>query len=331
MAQIDVVTIGNAIVDIICSCDDAMLSRNGLQKGRMRVVENAAVNKSLLGKLPRGVEVAGGAAANTAVGIASFGGCAAFIGKVAADAYGYTFQHDIRSMGVTFDAAMTTANGKETSHSVILVTPDGQRTMNTFLGVSTELNSALIDSAQVASASYTYCESYLLDSPQSKSAFYKAIEIASASDRPIALALSDPDCVSRHRSEIMELLKDKVDILFANERELLSLYDCTGLDAAVRQASCDVQSAILMRSERGSLIVSNGSAIAVPAERVRKVIDMTGSGDLYAAGFLFGMARGFDLARAGTLASFAASEIISQLGARPEARLGQLARLRGLL
>lgn len=331
MPRIDVVAIGNAIVDIVCKCDDDALDLIGVAKGKMRIVDNSGFNRALLGKLPKGLELAGGSAANTAVGIASFGGSAAFIGKVANDTHGYTFQHDIRSMGVAFNSAMTTIPGKETSHSLILVTPDGQRTMSTFLGASTELDDALIDPDLIAGAAFTYLEGYVFDRPASKAAYAKAVRIALANRRKIALALSDPDCVYRHRQDFLELIRTGVDVLFANERELLALYGGSSFEQAIRRVGRDVPVAVVTRSENGSMIVSNGTTLAVPAERVRTVVDATGAGDLYAAGFLFGMKRGLGLAQSGKLASFAASEIISQVGARPEARLGQLARLRGLL
>jgi sugar/nucleoside kinase (ribokinase family) len=331
MQRIDVVAIGNAIVDIICRCDDDALDIIGVAKGKMRSVDNSCFNGALLGKLPKGLELAGGSAANTAVGIASFGGSTAFIGKVAGDTRGYTFQHDIRSVGVAFESAMTTIVGKETSHSLILVTPDGQRTMSTFLGASTELDDSLIDPDLIAGAAFTYLEGYVFDRPTSKAAFTKAVKIASANRRKVALALSDPDCVDRHRRDFIELLQTGVDVLFANERELLALYSGSTLDEAIRRVGRDVPLAVVTRSENGSVIISDGTTLAVPAERVRNVVDATGAGDLYAAGFLFGLTRGLGLAQTGRLASFAASEIISQVGARPEARLGQLARLRGLL
>lgn len=331
MPRFDVVAIGNAIVDIICRCDDNALDLVGVQKGRMRIVESADFYRGLVTKFPRRLEIAGGSASNTAVGVASFGGSAAFIGKVANDSYGYTFQHDIRSVGVAFESAMTTCGGKETSHSLILVTPDGQRTMSTFLGASTELNEAQIDPDVVASATFTYLEGYIFDRPTSKAAFMKAVRVASLNRRQVALALSDPDCVVRHRRDFLELLKSGVSILFANENELLALYQGLNLDDAIRQVGSDIGLAVLTRNHNGSVIIAKGTTIAVPPEPVRKVVDATGAGDLYAAGFLFGLTRGLDLAQAGRLASFAASEIISQVGARPEARLGQLARLRGLL
>lgn len=331
MASIDVISIGNAILDIVCHCDDEFLRSTGSPKGRMRLVESSAAISSLRKRLPGGMDVAGGSAANTAVGIASLGGKSAFIGKVANDSFGRSFQHDIQGMGVLFESAPTMLPGKETSHSLILVTPDGQRTMNTFLGCSTELDHHVLDPALICAAKFVYLEGYLFDRPTAKTAFYKVARLAVSAARTVVLSLPDPLCVDRHRQEFQKLVRSGIDVLFANQNELLALYQVQSFDHAVRLVGKDVPLAVITRSGDGSVVVNRGNVLVVPAEKVRKVVDATGAGDLYAAGFLYGLARGYDHAVAGQLASFAASEIISQVGPRPKVRLDHLARMRGLL
>ena len=329
MQEHDVVGIGNAIVDIIGRCDEDFLTRHGRIKGSMQLVDAATVLQ-LYDDMGPAIEISGGSVANTMVGIASFGGKAGFIGKTADDQFGQVFRHDIRAAGVTFNTP-SAGDSEPTGRSLILVTPDGQRTMNTALGVSPRLGGGEVDAELIASARILYLEGYLFDRPEAKAAFRQAAEIAAKAGRQVALSLSDPFCVDRHRPEFLKLIKDSVDILFANEAEIISLYETTQFDDAARQAQTDTKLAALTRSEKGSVILSGGNSIVIPAAPVAKVVDTTGAGDLFAAGFLFGVATGKDLATAGKLGSMAAAEIISHIGARPEVKLGELARKQGLL
>jgi sugar/nucleoside kinase (ribokinase family) len=297
----------------------------------MNIVETSAEIERDCVRLGYGIDVAGGSAANTAVGVASLGGSAAFIGKVAEDQYGRIFRHDIRGAGVTFTTPATAIPGKETSHSLILVTPDGQRTMNTFLGCSTEIDDALLDVETIKNSKIIYLEGYLVESRAANASLHRAAELANAAGRTVALSLSDSQCVDRHRAEYLKLVRAGVGVLFANESEILSLYETQSFDEAIRRVGTDTALAVLTRSERGSVIVSKGVAIKVAPEKVSKVVDATGAGDIYAAGFLFGLCRGMDVEASGHLASVAASEIIGQIGARPEARLAHVVRMRGLL
>ena len=329
MNEHDVVGIGNAIVDIIGRCDDAFLAEHGRAKGSMQLVDAATVTQ-LYDAMGPGIEISGGSVANTMVGIASFGGNAGFIGKTASDRFGEVFRHDIAAAGVTFRTSA--AGGEEpTGRSLILVTPDGQRTMNTFLGVSPRLDSGEVDAELIRSARIVYLEGYLFDRPEAKAAFRQAAEVAANAGRQVALSLSDPFCVDRHRPEFLELVRKSVDILFANEAEIMSLYETGSFDEAARRAQADTKLAALTRSEKGSVILGEGKSIAIPAAPVAKVVDTTGAGDLYAAGFLFGVATGKDLETAGKLGSLAAAEIISHIGARPQVELADLARKQGLL
>jgi sugar/nucleoside kinase (ribokinase family) len=326
--QYDVVAIGNAIVDIMGRCDDAFLSKHGAIKGHMQLVDADTVSR-LYSAMGPAVEISGGSAANTMVGLASFGARAAFIGKVAEDEFGRIFRHDIRAAGVSFNSVPVVGK-TPTSRSLILVTPDGQRTMNTFLGVSTDLDHGEVDPEIIKHSNIVYLEGYLFDRPEAKAAFRQAVAIATAARRRVALTLSDSFCVNRHREEFLELIRSGIGILFANESEILALYQTESFDEAMRRAGEDTHLAVLTRSEKGSVIVSEGEPIVIPIEPV-KVVDTTGAGDMYAAGFLFGLARGYDLTTAGRLGSFAAGEIIGHMGARPEARFSHLARMRGLL
>src|SRR5262245_38251547 len=329
MQNHDVVGIGNAIVDIIGRCDDAFLAKFGRTKGSMELVDAATVLK-LYDAMGPAIEISGGSVANTMVGVSSFGGKAGFIGKTADDQFGEIFRHDIRAAGVTFTTPPA-SGGEPTGRSLILVTPDGQRTMNTALGVSPQLGGGEVDADLIRSARILYLEGYLFDRPEAKAAFRQAAEIAAKAGRQVALSLSDPFCVDRHRPEFLELVKRSVDILFANESEIASLYQTQSFDAAAEQAHRDTKLAALTRSEKGSVILGGGKTIAIPAAPVAKVVDTTGAGDLFAAGFLFGVATGKDLETAGRLGSLAAAEIISHVGARPEVKLADLARKQGLL
>lgn len=325
----DVIGIGNAIVDIIGRCDDDFLTKHGAPKGHMRLVDAPTI-ATLYGDMGPAVEISGGSAANTLVGVSSFGGNGAFIGKVADDEFGKIFAHDIRAAGVTFNSKAV--NGKDpTSRSLILVTPDGERTMNTFLGISTDIDHGEVDPDAIAASKIVYLEGYLFDRPDAKAAFRQAVKIAKGADRKVALTLSDGFCVDRHRGEFIELIRDGIDILLANEDEIMSLYETADFEEAARRTMADTELAALTRSAKGSTIISRGERIEIPVDPVAKVEDTTGAGDLYAAGFLYGIATGKDLLTAGRLGSIAAAEVISHVGARPELNLAELARQKGVL
>lgn len=328
-ANYDVIAIGNAIVDIIGRCDDAYLSKHGCTKGSMSLVDPARMTALYDGMGPA-MEISGGSAANTAVGVAAFGGRAGFIGKVADAEFRRIFAHHIKASKVAFDAKPV-AGGNPTSRSLILVTPDGERTMNTLLGISTELDSTALDRTKIETAKVVYLEGYLFDKPEAKRAFEQASSMARKAGRQVALTLSDGFCVDRHRAEFLALIRSGVDIVFANENEITSLYETTSFDAAAARIAKDARLAILTRSAKGSVVIDGGESIAVGIEPVAKVVDTTGAGDLYAAGFLYGYTQGYDHAKSGRLAAIAAAEIISHTGARPEINLADLARKKGVL
>jgi sugar/nucleoside kinase (ribokinase family) len=276
------------------------------------------------------IQISGGSAANTIAGIASFGARAAFVGKVKDDEVGRIFRHDITKAGVTFETKAA-ADGPSTARSYIMVTPDGERTMNTFLGAAQNLHSNDIDEKQIADAAITYLEGYLWDPQDAKAAFLKAAKIAHDARRMVALTLSDAFCVDRYRGEFLKLLRDGVvDLLFANEAELKSLYETADFDAAVAALRKDAKLAAVTRSEKGCVVVSPEKVEAVPAAPVLRLVDTTGAGDLFAAGFLVGIARGRDHVTAGKLGALAAAEVIQHLGARPETSLKALAQENGL-
>ena len=277
------------------------------------------------------VEISGGSAANTTVGVASLGARAAFVGKVKDDEFGRTFAHDIRAAGVTFDTPPA-SDGPATARCYILVTPDGERTMNTYLGAAQDLHPNDIDPDAIAAAAITYLEGYLWDPPHAKEAFLKAAKIAHDAGRAVALTLSDAFCVDRYRAEFLDLIRNgTVDILFANERELHSLYQTSDFDSAVNALRNDAPLGVVTRSEQGCLIVTREQTDAVRAWPVDKVVDATGAGDLFAAGFLVGVSRGTDHRNAARLGALAAAEVIQHMGARPETSLKELAEAEGLL
>ncbi|MGQ0455915.1 MAG: adenosine kinase [Hyphomicrobium sp.] len=328
-ARYDVTGIGNAIVDIIGRCDDAYLAGIGAAKGAMMLVGADDVQR-IYATMGPAVEVSGGSAANTIAGVASFGGKAGFIGKVADDEFGRIFTHDIRSLGVAFDDAPV-AGSLPTSRSLILVTPDGERTMNTFLGVSTDLDNGAIDAGLIRDSAILYLEGYLFDRDDAKQAFRDAVAIAKGAGRAVSLSLSDGFCVDRHRDEFKLLIRSGIDILFANENEITSLYQTTSFDDAAAAARKDAKLAVLTRSAKGSVVYSDGESVVTPADPIAKIVDTTGAGDLYAAGFLFGYSRKLPLETCAKLASLAAAEVISHIGARPEVPLKDLAQTRGLI
>lgn len=325
----DVVGIGNAIVDIIARCDEAFLSNQGMEKGIMHLIDASRANE-LYGAMGPATEQSGGSVANSIAGIASFGGSCAFMGRVADDQLGKVFAHDIRSIGVSYDTPASDA-GLPTARCFVLVTPDGERTMNTFLGASTELGPEDIDRELIASAQVTYLEGYLFDKPEAKAAFNEAAVAAREAGRKVALSLSDAFCVDRHREDFLALVRGGVDILFANETEITSLYKLNAFEDAAEAVRAEAEVAVLTRSADGSVVISGNETIAVEAAPVETVVDVTGAGDLYAAGFLHGLTSGRDLESCGRLGALAASEIISHIGARPGQSLKELAMSAGLL
>ncbi len=320
--EIDVLGIGNAIVDVLSHAEDSFLDSHGLTKGAMALIDPDQV-KTLYDAMGPGVEISGGSAANTIAGLASFGGRGAFIGKVRDDQLGELFAHDIRSLGLRFDTRPT-SDGASTARCLILVTPDAQRTLNTFLGACVELRPEDIDTDLVEASAVTYLEGYLWDPPRAKNAFRKAVEIAHNAGRKVALTLSDSFCVDRYRDEFCALVADGADIVFANETELLSLYRVDTFDEGLQAIRENCEVAALTRSEKGSVIVDHEEVHVIDAASVEHVVDTTGAGDLFAAGFLYGYTRGGGLAECGRLGSLAAAEIISHFGARPDVALSTL-------
>ncbi len=321
-ATYDVIGIGNAIVDVLAETEESFLARHGLDKGVMTLID-ADRAKSLYDAMAPGLEMSGGSAANTIAGLASLGGAGAYIGKVRNDQLGGVFSHDLRAIGIDFRTGAATA-GPPTARCLIFVTPDAQRTMQTFLGASVELGPEDVDETAIGAARVTYLEGYLFDPPRAREAFVRAAEIAHAKGRKVALTLSDPFCVDRHRAEFLHLVEHHVDILFANEAEIVSLYEVDEFAGALARVRGHCEVAAMTRSERGSVVVAGGDVYEVPAEKVARVVDTTGAGDLYAAGFLYGLTRGYELAACGRIGSICASEVISHFGARPETSLAKL-------
>ncbi len=320
----DVVGIGNAIVDVLAQADDAFLSKNDLQKGSMALIDADAAD-ALYAAMGPGLECSGGSAANTIAGLASLGGRGAFIGKVRDDELGRVFGHDIKSSGVHFATAPSN-DGAPTARSLINVTPDAERTMCTFLGACVDLGPADVDADVVRAAQVTYLEGYLWDKDNAKAAFVTAAELAHEAGREVSLSLSDPFCVDRHRDSFRELVSGHVDILFANENEICSLYQVETFDEALQQVRGHCKVAALTRSAKGSVVVSGDEVHVVDAQPIDAVVDTTGAGDAYAAGFLYGYTNAYrdDLARCAVIGAIAASEVIGHYGARPEVQLNEL-------
>ena len=318
----DVIGIGNAIVDVLVHADDTLLESEGMTKGTMTLIDGGEA-KRLYGKIGPAIECSGGSAANTIAGLASLGGTGVFIGKVHDDQLGKVFSHDIRALGVIFDTPPT-ENGPPTATSIIIVTPDAQRTMQTFLGASVGLGPGDIDLEEIAKAKVTYLEGYLWDPPAAKEAFLKAAEGAHQAGGKVSLSLSDPFCVDRHREDFLDLAEHHVDILFANEQEIMSLYQVDSFDDALQAVRGHCEIAALTRGAKGSVIVSGDEIHIVDAEAVSTLADTTGAGDAYAAGFLFGLTSGRDLETSARIGGLSAAEVISHLGARPEASLKAL-------
>jgi sugar/nucleoside kinase (ribokinase family) len=321
----DVLTIGNAIVDVIAHADDAFLAAQGLVKGSMQLID-AARAESLYDAMGPGIETSGGSAANTAVGVASLGGTAAFVGKVRDDQLGDVFRHDLRAVGVGFDVPPAPASEAEpTGRSLILVTVDAQRTMNTHLGVAAHVCASDVAADLVAASAIVYAEGYLWDSPPGREAITTTLDLARDAGRQRALTLSDGFCVDRHRETFLGLLDERVDVLFANEDEITSLYEVPTFAEAIERFRGQGRLGFLTCGGRGSVVVSDDDVVAVEAETIDALVDTTGAGDMYAAGALFGLARGMDLEACARLGSVAAAEVITHIGPRPSVDLHALA------
>lgn len=320
-ASFDVVGIGNAIVDVLSHADDRFLAERGMVKGSMTLID-AKLAEALYRAAGPAIEASGGSAANTVAGLAALGGRAGFIGKVSNDQFGGIFRHDIRAMRVRFDtaAAMT---GAPTARCLIFVTPDAQRTMLTFLGACLELAEADVEADLVQSAKITYLEGYLWDPPLAKLAFLKAADLAHQAGREVALTLSDPFCVERYRAELVQLVANHVDILFANEAEICALWQTGDFDAALQATRGKCKIAALTRSAKGSVVLAGEEVHLVDAARVERVVDTTGAGDQYAAGFLYGHVTGRKPQSCGRIAALAAAEVIGHFGARPQVPLAE--------
>jgi len=321
--EFDVVGIGNALVDVLTHEDDAFIDANGLVKGAMTLID-ARRAEALYSAMGRGIEVSGGSAANTIAGIASFGGKAAYIGRVFDDQMGAVFAHDLRSTGAAFRCPPAT-EGPPTGRCLIVVTSDAERTMNTYLGSSEYFGPEDVDGDLIASAQVTYLEGYLFDRPEAQEAYWKASRIAHDAGRRVSLTLSDTFCVERHKEAWRSLVDDQVDILFANEGEAMALYDVDSVEAVLEHVKADVEIAAVTCGPKGSLVVYEGEVIEVAAHPVDKVVDTTAAGDLYAAGFLYGFTNGRSLESCGRLGSVAASAVLGHTGARPGLSLAQLA------
>ena len=320
----DVLAIGNAIVDVISAAEPDFLDRHSIAKGSMRLI-SAPEAEALYAAMGPGREVSGGSAANTVVGVAALGARPAFVGRVADDQLGQVFRHDILAAGVDY-ATPASAGGDPTGRCLILVTPDGDRTMNTYLGACQQLSEADIDADMVAASGILYLEGYLWDPPVPRAAMQKAIAIARAQGRKVAFTLSDVFCVEGHRAEFQALLSDHVDLMFANENEARALYQTDDLDMALGEMARHSCISVITRSEKGAVVIAEGQRIEVPAARVTRLMDTTGAGDLFAGGFMAALVQGQDLASCARTGCIAAAEVISHYGARPEADLKALVK-----
>jgi sugar/nucleoside kinase (ribokinase family) len=328
-AKYDVLAIGNAIFDVLVQTDESFLAQHGMTKGGMTLIDEARA-LAIYNAMGPAVEMSGGSAANTIVGIANLGAKTAYVGKVKDDQIGRLYSHDIRAAHVAFETKPA-SEGPATGCSYILVTPDGERTMNTYLGAAQDLTPADVDPAQIAASAMVYLEGYLWDPKQAKEAFLKASTIAHGAGRQVALTLSDSFCVDRYRGEFLELMRSgTVDLIFANEAELHSLYQTSDFDTALKQLAEDVKLGVVTRSEKGCIVAAGDTVTAVPAFPIDKMVDTTGAGDLFAAGFLFGLVRGAGHENAGRLGALAAAEVIQHIGARPQISLKTLAQANGL-
>jgi sugar/nucleoside kinase (ribokinase family) len=329
MPDYDVLCIGNAIVDIIAQCDEAFLADNGIIKGAMNLID-AERAELLYRRMGPALEASGGSAGNTAAGIASLGGRSAYFGKVSKDHLGDIFTHDIQAQGVAFDTKPLIGM-PPTARSMIFVTPDGERSMNTYLGACVELGPEDVEADKAAGAAVTYFEGYLWDPPRAKEAIRLTAQHAHAAGRQVSMSLSDSFCVDRYRGEFLELMRSRtVDIIFANSHEIKSLYQTSSFDEALAQIRKDCRIAAVTRSEKGSVIVNGDDTFVIEATRINELVDTTGAGDLYAAGFLHGYTQGRDLKTCGDLGSLAAGLVIQQIGPRPRQNLKHEAEQAGL-
>jgi sugar/nucleoside kinase (ribokinase family) len=316
MAEYDLVGIGNALLDVVAQSNDGFLETHGLAKGSMTLIDDRRAD-ALYDEMPAGIESSGGSAANSMAGFASLGGKGAFIGKVRDDQFGRVFRHDMRAIGCDFDTPAA-EEGPGTGRCLVLVTPDAQRTMCTYLGAACRLTAADLDKSRIQNARVVYMEGYLFDEPAAQEAFAAAADMAHAAGRKVAITLSDGFCVDRHRAAFRNLVEEHTDILFANEAEIRSLYEVSKFDDALQQMRGHCEIACLTRSEKGAVVLHGEEVHIVDAEPVGRVVDTTGAGDQFAAGFLYGYARGRDLFTCGRIGAIAAAEIISHFGARPE-------------
>ena len=322
-AKFDVTGIGNAIVDVLAQADDALLEKHGLPKGAMNLIDAATADR-LYSVMGPGIEASGGSAANTIAGIAALGGKTAYIGKVAQDQLGDVFTHDLRAVGVTYDTSRL-VGGLPTARSLIFVTPDAQRTMQTFLGATSQLGPEDVNMDYIAASKVVYLEGYLWDQPRAKEAMRSSAISAHNAGVKVAFTLSDSFCVGRYRAEFLDLVEKHVDILFANEHEILSLYEVSTFDEALQKVRGHCEIAALTRSEKGSVILRGDEVHVIDAVPGVKVVDTTGAGDAYAAGFLYAYTQGWDLAKAGRLGGAMAAEVISHYGPRVESDVKALA------
>lgn len=318
----DLTCIGNAIVDVIAPCDEMFIKTYNIEKGAMTLIDEARVQE-LYAAMRESTQTSGGSAANTAAGFGSFGGKGAYLGRIKDDIPGQIYAKDMAACAIAFPSPMS-ADGPATGRSMIFVTPDGQRSMNTFLGAASLFGEADVVEETVATSAITYMEGYLFDRDEAKAAFYKAAEIAHNAGQQVSLTLSDSFCVNRHRHDFAKLIHDQVDILFANEEELLAQIETDNLDEALQAIAGQCRIAAITRSDKGSVIVADGTITPIEAAPVVQVIDSTGAGDQYAAGFLYGLSQNIPLAECGRLASLAASEVISHIGPRPASDLSVL-------
>jgi len=328
-AKYDVLGIGNALFDVLVRTDEGFLFKHNMTKGSMALIDEAGA-AAIYRDMGPATEMSGGSGANTIVGIASLGARAAYVGKVKDDQIGRLYTHDIRAAGVAFETRPA-SDGPATGCCYILVTGDGERTMNTYLGAAQDLTPADIDAGEIAASRMIYLEGYLWDPKNAKDAFVKASQIAHQSGRQVALTLSDAFCVDRYRGEFLALMRSgTVDVVFANETELHSLYQTSDFDGALGQLRKDAKLGVVTRSEKGCVVASGESVIAVPAFPVETIVDTTGAGDLFAAGFMFGLVRGAGHENAGRLGALAAAEVIQHIGARSQVSLKELAKTHGL-
>jgi sugar/nucleoside kinase (ribokinase family) len=325
-----VVAIGNALVDVLASAHEADLDALGLIKGTMVIVDHDR-SEAIYAAMGPTTEASGGSAANTAAGVAALGGRVAFLGRVADDQLGQAFTHDLRAIGVAFDPSPAPAGGSSvTGHCLVLVTEDAERTMATHLGVASDFGSVDLHDGHLSSTQVVYLEGYLWEQPSAKAAMRQAIDLAHASDAAVALTVSDPFCVEHHRAEFLELVQGELEMLFANEEEVISLFGSDSFDAAVEAVAETGVLAVLTRGAAGCVVVTASGPVAVPASPVERVVDTTGAGDLFAAGFLYGITNGLTPEEAARLGGVCAAEVISHVGARPHADLRSLAVESGL-